>query len=174
MTGKQWQDRQVRILHPAPEFALPAAAAMWWQAFGFWAGPALPAIRAGHAMVALQGDRTLVGVAGLRDGSGGFLKRIPAAARLAYRAAPPTADLVIDGIVVASRRKGTGRALCMRAIELARTRGLCGVRAEVRRNNRVARKFYADLGFSEIGRGRYGWPWTGQVLILRHDLSEPI
>ncbi|WP_372802263.1 GNAT family N-acetyltransferase [Paracoccus seriniphilus] len=173
MTGNQWQACRIDIHHPVPDCVMADAAALWWRGFGIWTGgqAAIPAMDAAHGMVAMQGDQ-LVGVAGIRDGDGGFLKKIPRFAALAYRAAPATSDMVIDGIIAREMRQGTGRALIGALVELARQRGMGGLRAEVQKSNRGARQFYASLGFVEVGRGRYGWPWTGQVLLLRHDLKR--
>lgn len=168
------QALQVNIHHPVPDFAQPEAAALWWRGFGAW--PArrskVPEIDARHGIVALSCG-TVAGVAGIRDAQGGFLRRIPRLASLAYRPAPSTEDLVIDGIIVRQPRRGTGRALTEAMVDLARQRGLPGLRAEVRRKNRTARRFYASMGFVEVGRGRYGWPWSGQVLILRRPVGKP-
>nr|WP_241865448.1 GNAT family N-acetyltransferase [Paracoccus salsus] len=157
-------------MNPVPASLLPEAAALWWR--GVWPGPWLrppPPMRASHGIAALDAAGGVAGIAGLRDAGGGFLVSMPWLARLAFRPAPPTTDLVIDGIVVRTVRRGTGRALIAAADAHARAHGHTGLRAEVEASNRVALAFYLRLGFVEMHRGRFGWPWSGQVLILRRD-----
>ena len=154
----------MQILSPIPDPLLPAAGRLWWRHFGN------PLIRvrgfsAANGAVALRG-RQVAGVIGWRDHQGGFLQGGSGLVALLYRPAPPTADLVIDGIAVACPREGLGRALIARAEAEARTRQRLGLRAEVAARNAAALAFYGDLGFQEQGRGRFGWPWTGQVLLL--------
>lgn len=157
----------MQILSPIPVDALSVAAALWWHGIGPGWPRGVPRVRASHGIVALRADGQVLGVAGLRDASGGFLLRMPLLARLAFRAAPGTADLVIDGIVVREPGRGIGRQLIARAEVAARRGGHPGLRVEVAASNRRARGFYRRLGFVESGRGRYGWPWSGEVLILR-------
>lgn len=155
------------ILSPIPALALPGAAELWWRAFGVGKCRQPAVYSAAHGIVALSGDGTVVGVAGLRDARGGFLRANPLLAGLAFRPAPPTADLVIDGIIAAEPRQGIGRALIAAAAARAETDGHPGLRAEVALRNLAARAFYQRMGFVEVGRGRYGWPWSGQVVVLR-------
>nr|WP_272874538.1 GNAT family N-acetyltransferase [Paracoccus shandongensis] len=129
-----------------------------------------PGIRACHGIAAIGPDGRLAGVAGFRDHEGGFLAETPVLARLLFRPAPATPDLVIDGLVVDRPRHGTGRALLEAAAGIACRSGRPGLRAEVALRNRPALAFYAAAGFAEIGRGRYGWPWSGPVAILRRPL----
>lgn len=165
----------MRILHPIPPALLQGAAALWWSGFGraarpLWPGPVPPADGA-QGLAAVAPDGSLAGVAGLRDAGGGFLQLAPHPLDLLFRPAPPTDDLVIDGIITAPahRRSGAGRAMIEAALRQARTRGFPGLRAEVAARNRAAVQFWQALGFTEIGRGRYGWPWTGQVVLMRRD-----
>lgn len=158
----------MEILSPIPPHHLPDAARMWWAAFGPIG--ARPQMRAEQGAAAVRGG-DVVGVMGLRDGGGGFLATTPLMARLLFRAAPPTDDLVIDGIAVSQPRQGTGAALLDHALDRARAQGRNGLRAEVRARNHAARAFWQAMGFVEIARGRYGWPWSGQVLSLRRPLS---
>lgn len=88
----------MKILTPIPVQHLPAAAGMWWAMFGVMGAP-VPAICADRGAAAVRAG-AVVGVMGLRDGRGGFLAAPPLIARLLFRAAPPTDDLVIDGITV--------------------------------------------------------------------------
>ncbi len=123
-----------------------------------------------HGIAAVRPDGRLGGVAGLRDAGGGLLADHPWLARALFRAAPPTADLVIDGIVVDVPRQGLGLALLDRAAQVARQAGHPGLRAEVDIRNTAAMGFYAATGFSEIARGPFGWPWSGPVAILHRPV----
>lgn len=164
---KKRQDRPPQIHCPVPDPALPEAARMWWRHFGYGWRRVPPAMRVSHGIVALDADGRVAGIIGLRDADGGFPAETPLLARLAFRAGPETADMVVDGIVVRDSRQGVGRALIGAALARAAGAGYPGLRAEVRVRSRTALAFYRALGFSEVARGRFGWPWTGQVLILR-------
>lgn len=162
----------MQILTPIPDARLPDAAMLWWRSLGAGARPPgwrVPAVD-GRRGIALLRDGRVAGVLGLRDSGGGFLRpgRWPAGLMLRlYRAAPATDDLVIDGIAVASRRRGDGARLIDAARQQARLQGRPGLRAEVRSTNSAALAFYAAQGFVNIAQGRFGWPWTGQVVVLR-------
>lgn len=158
----------MEILTPIPANHLPAAAAMWWAMFGPMCART-PQMRAENGAAAVRGG-DVVGVMGLRDAGGGFLSATPLIARLLFRAAPPSDDLVIDGIAVSQPRQGTGAALLDHALARARAQGREAVRAEVRAGNHAAVAFWQAMGFVEVARGRYGWPWSGQVLILRRPV----
>lgn len=161
----------MQITSPIPQDYLTDAARMWWRSFGprrLRRRP--PRVCAAHGVAAIDDQGTLIGVMGLRDADGGFLVSQPLSVRLLYRAAPPTADLVIDGIVARHRRAGTGRALLSQGIACARAAGRPGLRAEVIARNKPAIAFYRALGFTEIARGRYGWPWAGQVVVMRRPV----
>ncbi|MBU3029631.1 GNAT family N-acetyltransferase [Paracoccus marinaquae] len=164
---KSRQVHPLQIRSPIPAAALPAAAALWWGGVGPGWPRQVPEVRASHGIVALDARGEVQGVAGLRDGAGGFPAHVPLLARLAFRAAPATADLVIDGIVVREPGQGVGRLLIEAAGGHARAGGHPGLRVEVAARNHTACAFYRRLGFAEIGRGRYGWPWSGEVLLLR-------
>lgn len=162
----------VRTLSPIPDALLAEAAALWWRGVGPGWPRRPPPVRAAQGIVAqAEGDGRVLGVAGLRDGSGGFAAQTPPPIGLMFRAAPPTADLVLDGIVARHPRQGIGRALVAAALARARETGHPGLRAEVEARNRAACAFYGRLGFQEVGRGRYGWPWSGQVLVLRRPVA---
>lgn len=160
----------MQITTPIPDRHSAAAARLWWTRLAPLGGGRVPAIRACHGIAAIGADGRLAGVAGFRDGDGGFLAETPMLARLLFRPAPPTPDLVIDGIAVDGPRRGTGRALLEAAAAVARRGGRPGLRAEVELRNRPAMLFYRAAGFAEIGRGRYGWPWSGPVAILRRPV----
>ena len=42
--------------------------------------------------------------------------------------------------------------------------------AEVEIRNTRALAFYAAVGFAEIGRGSFGWPWSGPVALLHRPV----
>lgn len=155
---------QAEIIHPVPPGLLDQAAALWWAHFA----PPLTrrgAFAASHGVVAVAGG-AVVGVAGLRDHRGGFARGAAPAAIL-YRAGPATDDLVIDGIAVARPRQGDGARLLAGARDVARRWHRPGLRAEVAMANHAAMAFYAANGFCTVAQGRYGWPWTGPVAVLR-------
>ncbi len=160
----------MQIASPIPDRHLRDAARLWWSAFAPPVGAGPPRVRACHGIAAIGPDGCLGGVAGIRDGQGGFLADQPWLARCLYRAAPPTADLVIDGIVVDGPRRGVGRALLDGAAQAARQAGHPGLRAEVELRNTAAMAFYAATGFIEIGRGSFGWPWSGLVVLLHRPV----
>lgn len=168
MTFSQGQGKQVQILTPIPATCLPDAARLWCQAFA--PRGRLADMRAGHGIVALDQGR-VVGVCGLRDACGGFPAQ-PMRGGFAFRAAPDTADLVLDGLVAVHKRRGIGRALVMAAAHQARDRGHPGLRAEVRVANHPAMALYRALGFVEVTRGRFGWPWSGQVAVLHLPVGD--
>lgn len=158
----------MKILSPIPGSAMPEAAQLWWAHFGLLPRVQPQRMRAAQGVAALDGAGRVLGVMGLRDAAGGFMAERGAGALLwIYRPAPPTADLVIDGIAVGVPRQGTGRALVEGARAEARRRGRSGLRAEVRLGNPGALAFWQSLGFTEVTRGRYGWPWSGRVVVMR-------
>lgn len=157
----------MQICAPVPDAVLPQALSLWRSAFGGRHG-SMPA-RAENAIALMRGE-VIEGVVGLRDHRGGFLAETPPAMRLLFRAAPPTDDLVLDGIVVRKPRRGYGRALIAAAESEARRRRRNGLRAEVRLRDRRAVAFYRSLGFIEESRGRYGWPWSGKVAVMRKPI----
>ena len=154
----------MQILHPIPPTHLPAAAALWRAHFGHGGWPGR--VSAAHGVVAVDGRGAVQGVMGLRDATGGFAQGAGRWPGWLFRAAPATADLVIDGLAVARRRGGTGRALVAAGGSIAEAVGRPGLRAEVRARNRDALAFYEAVGFAHEGRGRYGLPWWGQVHLL--------
>lgn len=162
----------MQIVSPIPPLAMRAAARLWWAHFGHAGRRSPPPMRPSQGIAALgQGGRVL-GVLGLRDATGGFPEAGAARGWMwLFRAAPATADLVIDGVAVRTPRRGTGRALVLRARAEARRRGHPGLRAEVRLRNRGALAFWRSLGFVEVTRGRYGWPWSGCVVVMRLPLN---
>lgn len=160
----------LRTQSPIPEPLLDQAARIWWQQFGMRGVSRARAVAADRGAVALDADGRVLGVIGLRGSGGGFLRRPPLLARWLYRAAPATADLVIDGIVAINRREGVGQALVAEALARAIAEGRPGVRAEVRRRNRDGYAFWKAMGFAEVTQGRFGWPWSGTVVVMRRGL----
>lgn len=155
----------MKVCVPVPETMLSEATGLWRSAFGNRHGKVLRA-RAENAIAVVSQDG-LEGIVGLRDHRGGFLTVSSPLSRFLFRPAPPTADLVLDGIVVRRRRRGYGRALVAAAEAEARHRHRPGLRAEVRLRNLSALAFYHRLGFVEETRGWYGWSWSGRVVVLR-------
>lgn len=160
----------MQVTTPIPDSHLDDAARLWGRHFAPPLGRPSPRLRPCHGLAAIGENGVLLGVAGFRDADGGVLAHLPWLARPLFRPAPPTADLVIDGIAVAVARRGIGRALVGRLAQVAREAGHPGLRAEVAGGNAPAMAFHAALGFVEIGRGRFGWPWSGPVAILRRPL----
>lgn len=177
-----------------------AAAGLYWQAFG---GQMLPLpVRADRGQALLlrrlypfralsaEADGRLVGLIGLRDTAGGLFGPTPADIRdiwpgigggvlsalsRLHRAGPASAELVIDGIVVAPtwRGQGIGAALVRAAMTEAAARGFPGLRAEVAPRNRAGLALYQSLGFTQIARARMGWPWSGRARIMRLAVPPP-
>ncbi|MFN3274578.1 MAG: GNAT family N-acetyltransferase [Paracoccus sp. (in: a-proteobacteria)] len=155
----------MQTLTPVPATLMPDAARLWCRHFR---PPGRGQICAAQGVVALDTAGRLVGVMGLRDATGGFWQPARASGlMLLYRACPPTSDLVIDGIAALQPRRGTGRRLIAAGLSEALRRGHPGLRAELRAGNHAALAFYSSLGFCEVTRGRYGWPWGGQVIVMR-------
>ncbi|MBC9247807.1 hypothetical protein H4P12_14090 [Paracoccus sp. 11-3] len=101
--------QNMQIASPIPAAYLTDATRMWWRSFG----PRrlqrrLPSVCPAHGVAAIDGRGELAGIMGLRDSDGGFLLTQSLAVRWLYRAAPPTGDLVIDGIVTRNRRAAPG------------------------------------------------------------------
>ncbi|MFN3525696.1 MAG: GNAT family N-acetyltransferase [Paracoccus sp. (in: a-proteobacteria)] len=160
----------MQILTPIPAALLPESFALWRSRFSpVGQGRICP----GHGIVAVDKAGRLAGVMGLRDAAGGFWQPLRRPGwMLLFRACPPTADLVIDGIVAARLRGGAGRALIAAGLAEAGRRGHPGLRAEVQTRNRAALNFYRALGFVEVARGRYGWPWGGTVAVMRLPVAQ--
>lgn len=175
-----------------------AAAALWWRGLGrqVLAPPGcIPsatatrgAIRWGAAalnpaavLAARDGRGHLIGLAGLRDGSGGMIAwDRPLRPHLGliracigrvglglWRSGPATGDLVLDGLVVHPRwrRQGVAGRLVQAALAEAARRGHPGLHVEVFADNHPANALYARAGFGVIGRRRLGH--GRRALILR-------
>ena len=179
---------RVTIRHGLPEHLRPDAAALYWQAFGGKLGRVMGpneralqflqrVIRADHALVALDADGQLLGLAGFKTPAGSFaggssadLRAIYGWSGLAWRL-PLLALLsrevdndrfLLDGICVApaARSLGIGSAL-MAAIEAeAQSRGYAYVRLDVIDSNWRAKALYERLGYLAIKTDHLG--------LLRH------
>ncbi len=159
-----------------------AAAALWWRGMGRQVLPhararagirwTCRALRPEAALAAHDRHGRLVGLAGLRDGSGGLIRwQAPLRAALGpvsgglgrarlmlWRAGPPTTDLVLDGLAVHPRaaRAGVGRALLRAALADAAARGRPGLTVEMLEANRAAQALYVSEGFVIVARRRPG------------------
>lgn len=173
------------IASPMPERFRAAAAALHLEAFAPQIGPILgrgPRARAylaecidpAHALAALSRDGArLLGLAGMRDESGGFMNGGLAelfrhygalggglrglAMRGLERPARPGV-LLLEGICVApaARGAGIGGALLQSFAAHGRSRGAAELRLEVARSNPRAAALYARHGFEEIARTAAG------------------
>ncbi len=179
---------RVTIRHGLPEHLRPDAAALYWQAFGGKLGRVMRpnqralrflqrVIRADHALVALDAEGQLLGLAGFKTPAGSFaggttgdlraiygwsglLWRLPLLALLSREV--DNDRFLLDGICVApaARGLGIGSAL-MTAIEAeAQSRGYAYVRLDVVDSNWRAKALYERLGYLAIKTDHLG--------LLRH------
>jgi ribosomal protein S18 acetylase RimI-like enzyme len=179
---------RVTIRHGLPEHLRPDAAALYWQAFGGKLGRVMGpnqralrflqrVIRADHALVALDAEGQLLGLAGFKTPAGSFaggttgdlraiygwsglLWRLPLLALLSREV--DNDRFLLDGICVApaARGLGIGSAL-MTAIEAeAQSRGYAYVRLDVVDSNWRAKALYERLGYLAIKTDHLG--------LLRH------
>lgn len=178
-----------------------AAARLYWRHFGRALCPFALAPRQGAALIRalMQPERALValgpaggviGVAGLRSASGGFLDlsspgyrqalgaplgRLALACTLLHWMGTQTDDLVLDGVAVRRcwRGRGIGRALVAAAEAEARRLGYPGLRAEVEAQNTAGLAAWQAMGFQPQGRRRLGWIWSAPAWELRRPVSYP-
>lgn len=183
-----------------PEHLREAAAQLYWQAFGGKLGGvlgpesrALPylrdVIRADHAIVALDGQGGLLGIAGFRSPDGSFAGGGPGDLRRHYglwgliwrggllRLLVRDIDndrFLIDGLAVQprARGRGIGSALVAALCREARARGYGHVRLEVVDTNWRARALYERLGFlalraDGIGPLRHIFGFRAAVVMVR-------
>jgi len=66
------------------------------------------------------------------------------------------AELVTLYVLPGSQRRGVGRALLERVVDLASEKGAAAVRVGYAVDNERAARFYASAGFREVGRHRRG------------------
>ena len=174
----------MRVQLGLPDALRPAAAGLYWEAFGAKLGrvmgPEARALsyltrimRADHVLVALEGDR-LLGLAGFRTPEASFAVGGPEdlaavygvvggawrgwlMARLASEV--DNENFLLDGLCVApeARGQGVGTALMAAIAAEARARDYPGVRLDVVEDNRRARALYRRLGYDEVRRQGIGW-----------------
>lgn len=173
----------MRVRLGLPDTMRDQAAELYWLAFGDKLdrvmGPAprarrfiAQAIRADHAVVAVEGGR-LLGLAGFKTVRGAFVGGSGREMRAAYGmfgAAWRTVALsmlyqdidnerfLIDGLCVVpdARSQGIGTLLIEAICDEARSRGYRGVRLDVVDTNLRAKKLYQRLGFIAEGTDRLG------------------
>ncbi|MBV0890773.1 GTP-binding protein [Paracoccus sp. Z118] len=170
---------QLRLVRPLPLAVRADAARLIAEEFGREIAPwsdrrtALVLIRRGlrreRIIAALDGQGRLVGLTGLRGPRGGALalprgRAAAALDRVLGLAAPRTADLVLDCLVVSPGWRGRGVAALLIAAALteAERRGHPGLRAEVARRNAPALAAFRRAGFAP----QRGWPGGARVLRL--------
>lgn len=173
----------IRRLDGLPPAAADQAARLYWTAFGPKLGRLLGpepraldllarAIRADHALVAITRDRPqVVGVAGFRSPSGGFMSFSQPHLVAVYgnwgglwrsavlRGLAGDVDnsrFLIDGLAVHPdwQGKGVGSALIDALAAEARARGYDRLRLDVADHNIRARALYERLGFGVVGHQR--------------------
>lgn len=178
----------VTILRGLPKHLRAEAAELYWQAFGGKLGRVLGpdpralaflerVIRADHAIVALDPEGRLLGLAGFKTPQGAFagggfadLRAIYGLSGAVWRGAllrllgreVDNARFLMDGICV--RREARGQGIGSRLVEAicaeGRIRGYAEVRLDVIDTNWRARALYERLGFSAAG--------TEPIGLLRH------
>jgi ribosomal protein S18 acetylase RimI-like enzyme len=190
----------VTILRGLPRHLRTAAAELYWQAFGGKLGRVLgPApralsfldrvIRADHAIVALDSEGRLVGLAGFKTPQGAFagggfadLRAIYGLPGAVWRGfllrflgrEIDNSRFLMDGICV--RREARGLGVGSRLVEAicdeARARGYAEVRLDVIDTNWRARALYERLGFSvasseKMGPLRHVFGFTSATTMVR-------
>lgn len=175
----------VRLYKGLPENLRPAAAQLYWQAFGGKLGPVMGpqplaidflarAISAEHIIVALDASGGLLGIAGFKTPHGSLAGGTSDDFDAAYgrfgscwrqwllRLLSKEIDndrFLIDGICVqqACRGQGIGQQLLAALINEARARGYDYVRLDVIDTNWRARALYERSGFAAVKTDRIGW-----------------
>ena len=167
-----------------PETLRPAAARLYWQAFGGKLGPVMGpepralrfltrVMRPDQVIIATDAQGTLLGIAGFKTPQGGFASG--QAADLAAIYGPLGAAwrktllgllsddidndrFLLDGLCVDStaRSQGLGSALLEAICQEAHTRGFAEVRLDVIDSNVRAIALYKRLGFTEVSRQNIG------------------
>ncbi len=178
---------EITLQSGLPEEHRPAAARLYWEAFGGKLGRVMGpepralayldrVMRSDHVITAMAGDQ-LVGLAGFKTPSGAFASgnwrdmrmvygRMGALWRLALLGALQSEvdndRFLIDGICVgrAHRGQGIGRALIEALCDEAARRGYPAIRLEVIDSNVRARSLYEQVGFRTIKHDELG--------LLRH------
>ena len=162
--------------HGLPEHLLTDAAALYWQAFGGKLGQVMGpqpralrylarVIRRDHAIVALDENGALIGMAGYKTPAGSFAGGAPEDLRAVYGAAGMAWRMpllwalgrevdndrfLLDGICVAQAARGQGIGTALMAAVCAQgvVRGYSHIRLDVIDANWRARALYERLGFA--------------------------
>ena len=178
---------EITLQSGLPEEHRPAAARLYWEAFGGKLGRVMGpepralayldrVMRSDHVITAMAGDQ-LVGLAGFKTPSGAFASgnwrdmrmvygRMGALWRLALLGALQSEvdndRFLIDGLCVARevRSLGIGTALLDAACDQARARGYSAIRLDVVDTNWRARQLYERNGFRVVR--------TSPLGLLRH------
>lgn len=116
----------------------------------------------GRVWRAIQDTETNVVVARDGDAISGF-------ALMAYRS--EDAHLLLLAVAPGSRRRGIGSALIGWLEETLRLAGITRMPVEVRQANRVARAFYARLGFEQVNASRGYYQGVEDALHLVKELN---
>ena len=84
----------------------------------------------------------------------------------------PDAEIADLAVAPEARRRGVGRALLARAIDVLESLAVRAVHLEVRESNRAARTLYESAGFRALGRrkGYYRQP-VEDALLLRREIG---
>lgn len=191
---------RMTIQQGLPEHLRPEAAALYWQAFGGKLGRVMGpdaralrflqrVIRADHALVALDAEGQLLGLAGFKTPQGSFAGgttpdlraiygwsglfwRLPLLALLSREV--DNDRFLLDGICVTpkARSLGIGSAL-MAAIETeAQARGYAYVRLDVVDSNWRAKALYERLGYlaiktDHLGLLRYAFGFNAAITMVK-------
>jgi ribosomal protein S18 acetylase RimI-like enzyme len=178
----------MRVIAGLPDRLRPAAARLYWQAFGEKLGRVMgpadraqafleSAIRGDHALCALGDGDALLGLIGFRSVTGAFAEGTPDQWRAVYgrvgalwraevlRALVREVDndrFLIDGLCVAqdARGRGVGTALIEAISVRAMSLGYHELRLDVIDSNLRARALYERLGFRALR--------TEPIGMLRH------
>ena len=88
---------------------------------------------------------------------------------VAFRVMADEAEILNLAVDSSRRRRGLGSLLVEHAIAACKSEGATRVFLEVRDSNRVARDFYARMGFAEAGRRRqyYRQPIEDALVLVR-------
>lgn len=169
---------EIRLQHGLPEPLRPAAARLYWMAFGGKLmgimGPEARALRylestlrPDHAIIALDGEGRLLGIAGYKTPAGSFAGGTLADMQGAYgvwgaawrswllsRLSREVDNhrFLVDGICVAPqvRGLGIGAALIESLCDEGHRRGYAEIRLEVIDSNWRARALYERCGFAVL------------------------
>lgn len=172
----------VHSLNELPAGMQPQAARLYWSVFGAKLGRLLgpdtralqllaEVMRPDHALVALDGQGRLIGVAGFRSPSGGFMVLSRAALQKVYggfggwlrftlilwlTAEVDNLRFPIDGLVVAPdwRSQGVGTRLLAELERVALQLGYDRMRLDVDDANPRAKALYRRLGFTLLSQDR--------------------